>query len=72
MKAGECLLEYARIPKESPHHVEPAKYDRLVLLCLRHVALMGDVGGGYLPKARMWVHINTRMRQPRNVQHVSR
>eukprot|EP00959_Pyramimonas_sp_CCMP1952_P457780 9475503-Pyramimonas_sp.AAC.1 len=61
MNAGECLLEYARILKESPHHVEPAKYDRLVFLCLRHLALMGDVGGGYLPKAHMWVHMTLKI-----------
>ena len=61
MKAGECLLEYAGILKESPRIVEPAKCERLLFLCLRHLALMGDVGGGYLPKAHMWVHMTLKI-----------
>jgi hypothetical protein len=55
--AGQCLIEYMSILKESPFKLPWATCSRLMFLCLRHLKLMQSTGNRFQPKAHMWVHM---------------
>jgi hypothetical protein len=58
--AGQCLVEYAQILRDSGFKLSWDTCDRLMFLCLRHLNLMRDYGAELLPKAHMFVHLTQR------------
>ncbi len=69
--AGQCLVKYARILKESPFRLSWATCNELMYLCLRHLTLMGSTGHRFLPKAHMFVHMTQRCVTHGNPRHYS-
>ncbi len=58
--AGQCLVEYTQILRDSLFRLEWSTCTRLMHLCLRHLHLMLDVGAELLPKGHLFVHLTQR------------
>ena len=69
--AGDCLVEYAKIIKESPCKLSWQTCNQLMYLCLRHLTLMRLTGNMFLPKSHMFVHLTQRCVSHGNPRHYS-
>jgi hypothetical protein len=58
--AGECLVEYVQILRDSPFVLKWETCNRLMFLCLKHLSHMKDIGQDFMPKAHMFVHLTQR------------
>eukprot|EP00959_Pyramimonas_sp_CCMP1952_P437449 9158986-Pyramimonas_sp.AAC.1 len=55
--AGDALVQYLQIIRDTPREVPFATRHYLLDLCLRHLVIMNDLGLSLQPKSHQFVHL---------------
>ncbi len=58
--AGECLIDYIAILKRNSFRMPWDECNCLLFQCLRHLNLMNQMSGDFMPKAHMFLHLTRR------------